>query len=267
MLNIVIPITKNLDKYRNLLEGVAGSFDIKVLLGVKHDLYQAVVNEFGQVENFDLFEFDNGADKEEIINAMQDYLVDGSIMILRKPISVKEFDKIIKSDRDIVTSKKVRTKFQTFLLNFWQKITKMILGVKMYAGDYSMVLFSQDIADVVMRTGNLSYSSRVNRWKGIKQGVITTEERADKQEIDHKLNVRNILLAVILIAIGAIVTTVVSIFVDMTIIIGLFLFCLDAICLCVAGILIVIVIFTNLTGKKHYNKALIMNKNVKSEEV
>lgn len=260
MLNVVIPITSNIEKYYDFLNGIADAFDIQVCVGVSHKYYQELINRYQYIDNFKLFEFDNREGKEQMINAMQDYLENGSIMVLRKPISLKEFEKIIKSESDIVTCKKSRTTVKTFFFKIWQKITKVLLGVKTYAGDFSMVYFNDDIADVVMRTGNLSYSSRVNRWKGIRQGVITTDAPADKLEKDHALNVKYLLFAIALFAVGAVVTAIVSIFVKMTIIIGLFLFCLDAICASIGGILLIMMIFTNMTGKKQYGKAIIMNK-------
>lgn len=266
MINVIIPFVEGIDKYRNLLESIEDADDIKVYLGIKHNNYDSVINEFGDAENFNFFEFDVSADKEQMINAIQDYIIDGSILILRKPISVNEFEKIVGSDRDVVTSKKNRSKFKTFIFGLWQKITKMVLGVKMYAGNYSVIYLNEDIADVALSTGNLSYSTRVNRWKGIKQGIITTAAAEEKTKKSPVVNLKYILLSLLLVVLGAAVTAVVSIFVDMTIMIGLFLFCLDAVCVAVALILITMLIFTNMVGKKQCSKAIIMNSIVKNEE-
>ncbi|MBQ8908952.1 MAG: hypothetical protein IJY90_01485 [Clostridia bacterium] len=267
MLNIVIPLNVSIDKYRHLLDAVAGSNEINVLLGVKHEQYAAVLNEYGHLENFNFFEFDNPTSQEQMINSMQEYIVEGPILILRKPVTLKEYNKFVNSDRDIVTSKKVRSKFKSFVFNLWQKLTKLIFGVKMYAGDYSTIFFNSDIANVVLSTGNLSYSSRVNRWKGIRQGVVTTEAKEEKHKMDKTSALKYILAVVGLITVGVAVTTVVSLFVDMTIMIGLFLFGLVGICVAVSLILIAMLIFNTLVGKKQYGQAIVMDKRVKSEGV
>jgi len=265
MLNVIIPITGEIAGHRALLDALDGALNVQVYIGVRNDIYDSVLNEYGDKNNFNFFDFDKNTNKEEMINAIQDYLEEGSILILRKPVSIEEFEKIVNSDRDVVTSKRERSKCKAFIFNTWQNLIRMILGVKMYAGDYSVVYMNEDIADVAMSTGNLSYSSRVNRWKGIKQGVITTRA---KDEIEYKRtnNLKYMLLAILLLVLGAGVTTVVSIFAQMSIIIALFLFCLDAVCLAIAFILIVMRIFTNLVGKKQCSKAFIMNKKVQNKE-
>ena len=75
MLNIVIPVIGNVEKYRKPLTATANAFDVKVFIGVQHATYQSVANEFGKVENFNLFEFDEKASKEQMINSMQEYIL------------------------------------------------------------------------------------------------------------------------------------------------------------------------------------------------
>ncbi|MBO5394938.1 MAG: hypothetical protein J6A28_03435 [Clostridia bacterium] len=266
MLNILIPVTKGFEKYHKTLEVLADAYDIKVFLGLESQIYQSALAQYGNVSNFDLFEFDDGTDKEEMLNALQDYLTSGQILILRKPISEKEFEKIIKSDRDVVTAKVARSGFKSFMFRLWQNITKLLLGVKMYAGDTSVIYFNSDISDVVLNSSNLSYSSRVNRWKGIRQSVVTCEAENDIKQIDRQMTAKNTIIASILVSIGAVVTTLVSIFVPMTVLIAMLLVALDGICVAVAFILVVMLIFTNMTGKKQQRKAIILNDNIEDGE-
>ena len=147
----------------------------------------------------------------------------------------------------------------------WQKLTKLILGVKMYAGDTSAILFNKDFAEMIIHSENLSYSTRVNRWKAIKQAVITVKGEGDKVKIDKALNVKYSVLAALLVAVGAVVTSMVCVFADVSIIVGLLLFCVDAICVAVAFILIVMLMFNNMTGKRQQKKAIILNRKVEGE--
>ncbi|MBP3345368.1 MAG: hypothetical protein J6K97_04110 [Clostridia bacterium] len=266
MINVVIPITKNYKNYHKILEALSGSFDIKVLLGVTGDDYSAAINEFQENENFQIFKFDKSADKEEMINALQEYIIDGSIMVLRKPVKAEEFDKMIGLERDVVTCKKVRNKFSAFMFKMWQRFTKLVLGVKMYAGDTSAIYFNDDISDVVVRSGNLSYSSRVNRWKGIKQAVLTVEGEAEKASVDKKANFTYILTTVLLIAAAVVITTCVCVFAKVTILLGLVLFCIDAIAVAISVILMTMLAFNNITGKRNVRKAIILDQKVKEDE-
>lgn len=267
MLNIVVPITNKFDKYREMLSFMAKTTNTNVFLGVTSEFYATAIAEYGEFENFDFYEFDNGTNKESIINTLQDYLMEGAIMVLRKPLNKKEFEKIVNSDRDVVTAKVVRSKFKAWLHSTWQKISKLILGVREYAGEPSIVYFNEDLADVVVNSNNLSYSSRVNRWKGIKQAVITIDSETDQRKNDVPMLLKYTLIAALLVAVAVTVTTLVAVLVPVSIVVVLLLVCLDAICVAVAFILVVMAIFTNMTGRKQQAKSIILNKKAKEIEI
>ena len=260
MVNVVIPINKDVEKYRQLLDDLRGSYDINVHIGVTLDQAPMIENEYIEAENFNVCVFENKSNKEEIINALQDSLEKGVLVILRRPIQTKELNKMISLGRDVVTCKKERGKVAGFFFRLWQRILSMILSVRLYPGDTSAICFGEDIADVVRSANNLSYSTRVNRWKGLRQAVVTCQGSGEKYEIDAKQNLKYILIALSLLIVGVTVTTCVALFANITIFIGLLLFCLDGICLSVAVILMIMMAFGCATGKKNYNKAMLIRR-------
>lgn len=260
MLNIIVPIVDKFDKYRDMFSFLSKTPNLRIMIGATAEYYPTAIAEYGEIEGFEFYEFDDGTEKESIINTLQDYLMDGEIMVLRKPLKEKEFEKIVNSDRDVVTAKVVRGKVKTWFHSMWQKLTKLILGVRSYAGDPSVIYFNSDLADVVLSSNNLSYSSRVNRWKGIKQAVITIDSQTDKKKTDVPMLLKYSLIAAALVIVGVAVTTVVAIFVPVSFVVILLLVCLDAVCISVAFILVVMGIFTNMTGRKYQRKSIILNK-------
>ena len=110
---------------------------------------------------------------------------------------------------------------------------RLCLGVRLYDGDTSAIYFGEDLATVLAQSNNLSYSSRVDRWRGVEQSSVIVEGEPVKTEVDKKENIKYLLYGLLTLMLGVAVTTVVAIFAKVSVIIGLFLFCLDAICFAV----------------------------------
>lgn len=254
MLNVVVPIVNNSKRYVKLLTSLSNVNGVNVFVGYvtsqKNDLLSVEGN------NFNFIEFKDGSHREEIINSLQKYLGDGAILILRKPITVNEFNSFANTKRDIVTCRRTLTKIQSFFMGLWQKILKLCLGVKLYDGDTSAIYFGDDISSVVLNSSNLSYNSRVNRWKGVDQDTIVVEGDKVKADKDTKTNINSMIISFIALLIGVVVTTIVSIYATVNIIVGLLLFCLDVICLSVILIFAIMTIFNNIVGKKQYGYAV-----------
>ena len=243
MVNVVVPITNNAKRYKKILSSLSRANNVVVLVGVVSNQ----INElnFLDSENIYIIEFQDGSKMEEIINGLQKYISVGSIMIMRKPISENEFNSFVNNNKDVVTCRRNLSSFKAILFNFWQKILKTFLGVRLYEGDASVIYFAEDIASVILSSSNLSYNSRVDRWRGIEQGTVVVEGESVKTETDKKANIRNFIISLIAIAVAVSVTTVVSIFARVNLIVGLLLFCLDFIALAIVLILLVITIFNN----------------------
>lgn len=259
MVNVIIPITNNAKRYKKILSSLSRANNVVVLVGVVSNQ----INElnFLDSENIYIIEFQDGSKMEEIINGLQKYISVGSIMIMRKPISENEFNSFVNNNKDVVTCRRNLSSFKAILFNFWQKILKTFLGVRLYEGDASVIYFAEDIASVILSSSNLSYNSRVDRWRGIEQGTVVVEGESVKTETDKKANIRNLIISLIAIAVAVSVTTVVSIFARVNLIVGLLLFCLDFIALAIVLILLVITIFNNIVGKKQFGYALEISQN------
>ncbi len=254
MLNVVVPIVNNSKRYVKLLTSLSNVNGVNVFVGYvtsqKNDLLSVEGN------NFNFIEFKDGSHREEIINSLQKYLGEGAILILRKSITVNEFNSFANTKRDIVTCRRTLTKIQSFFMGLWQKILKLCLGVKLYDGDTSAIYFGDDISSVVLNSSNLSYNSRVNRWKGVDQDTTVVEGDKVKADKDTKTNINSMIISLIALLIGVVVTTIVSIYATVNIIVGLLLFCLDVICLSVILIFAIMTIFNNIVGKKQYGYAV-----------
>ena len=259
MVNVIIPITNNAKRYKKILSSLSRANNVVVLVGVVSNQ----INElnFLDSENIYIIEFQDSSKMEEIINGLQKYISVGSIMIMRKPISENEFNSFVNNNKDVVTCRRNLSSFKAILFNFWQKILKTFLGVRLYEGDASVIYFAEDIASVILSSSNLSYNSRVDRWRGIEQGTVVVEGESVKTETDKKANIRNLIISLIAIAVAVSVTTVVSIFARVNLIVGLLLFCLDFIALAIVLILLVITIFNNIVGKKQFGYALDISQN------
>ena len=256
MVNIIIPISNNAKQFEEIMKRLTHFESVRVHVGVCESEYKEMKNNFSENENFQIHCFANGSHIEEMINSLQMYLEIGNTMIMRKPISMDEFNKFISQRKEVVTCSRKMGKVKTFFFNLWQKILKLFLGVKLYEGDPSVIYMNEDITAVLSQSNNLSFSSRADRWKGISQGVVETIAQPTKTPVDTKKNFYYILSIVISLALASVVTTVVCIFAKMSIIIGLLVACLDIIAVAVSVILGVMIAFNNTVGKKHFSHAI-----------
>lgn len=254
MINILIPITQNAKGYKKIIADLSSNEEAEIFIGVISSQKNAL--QYPNRDNIHVIEYDNAAKREEIINSMQKYIQVGELFIIRKPITYNEFKDFLKNDRDIVVCKTNLSPIKKFFFMIWQKILRLCLGVRLYDGDTSAIYFGEDLAAVLAQSNNLSYSSRVDRWRGVDQGSVIVEGEPVKTEVDKKENIKYLLFGLLALILGAAVTTVVAIFARVNVIVGLFLFCLDAICLAVFLLLLVVIIFNTVVGKKKFSSAL-----------
>lgn len=253
MLNVLIPIVSNVKAYQKLLSALNSADNLNVLVGITSSL-KSQLTSIG--ENVYVIEYEDGSSRESIINGLQKYLEEGAVMILRKPITIEEFNNFIRTKKDVVVCKKNEGKVKQFITFIWQKLLKLFLGIKLYEGDTSVILFGEDVSSIFSSINDLSFSSRVDRWKGLEQGVVEVKGSAVKTEIDKMAVIKYMIIALISLIISVVVTTCVSLFVPMSIIIGLLLFCLDIISLTIICIMVVLILFNFSVGKKHFQNAV-----------
>ncbi len=254
MVNVIVPICKDGKNYIKILEKLSNISSVRVILGVTEDEKEKIY-QFADQENISFHVFEKGSKTEEIINSLQKYIEQGSVMIMRKPIKMEEFNRFISQRKDIVTCERKMGKVKAFFFMLWQNILKLFLGVRLYAGNPSVIYFSEEISAVLAQSYNLSYSSRVDRWRGIEQAVVQVDGDDVKTPVDKKSNLKYIIGGAICLAVATVVTVFVCIFAQMSIIIGLLLACLDIIALATALIMAVMIGFNTTVGNKKFKDA------------
>lgn len=257
MINVIVPIIDKSKKFDEILKKLSQQEEIKVFIGVVENLYNDLLLKVGESDNISIIKFSNGSRREEIVNALQNHIQGGSIMIMRRPIKIDEFNKFISSKKDVVTCRRDLDRFKGFIFLLWQKILRFFLGLRLYDGDPSVIYINADISSVTAASGNLSFATRANRWRGIEQDVVTVSGKEKvKSEYDKKdIAVYSIVSALLLIA-AVTVTTCVSVFTNVSIIVGILLISLDLVCVAIAFILLVIMLFNLLVGKKMFKSAM-----------
>lgn len=255
MINIVVPITdKNKDKFESLLSRLDGQEDIEVFVGLEQKNSE-IARLFEESDNIYLSQFEDGTKIEPMINSMQKFIKGGARIVLRKPISLDELNKFITCKHDLATCTITRSKFKTFIFNFWQAILRLCLGVKEYEGDTSVVYLSEDISAVVSESENLSFATRANRWRGVEQTTIEVKDKPVEKEINKKTITKYSIIAGLSLLLGIIVTTVLCLTIDISVLVGLLIVCLDLICLAITVLTTIITIFNARVGLKKVQEA------------
>lgn len=253
MLNVLVPITNNAEKFQKLLSQLSGDEQISIRIGITKS--QSSNLSLIESENVSIFEFKDTAKREEILNSLSENLQVGEVMVLRKPISFEEFQKFYSCNKDIAVCKENRGRAGEFFHRIWQKILKTVLGVKLYEGDSSVIKFNENIGAVLTQTNDFSYATRVDRWKGLTTEAIETKEAPAKAERDKKFIIICSIVAVVAFLIGLATTLCISLLTKVNIMGGLLLFCLDAICLATTLIMFIMIGFNCRVGKKYNKKA------------
>lgn len=262
MINIIVPIIdKNKDKYLSLLSRIDGLEDINVYVGIEEKNIGQIAN-FEDSENIFVTTFENDSKMEGMINSLHHYIGVGATLVLRKPITIEELEKFINCRRDVATCKVERSKVKSFIFYIWQSILRFFLGIKEYEGDTSVVYLNEDISTVIGESGNLSFSSRANRWRGIEQTIIDVKGGTVKKEIDKKSVIKFSLIAIFSLLVGIIVTTVVCLTIKVSVIVGLLLICLDIICLSISLLTIIMLVFNSRIGVKHVEEANVISSDI-----
>lgn len=258
-MNIVIAVNdRNKDKFNSLLKELDGQ-NVQVFVGIEEKNAQCIA-EFNESENIYISKFQDGCKKESMINGLQKYVQPGATLVLRKPITLEEVQLFLGCNRDVATCKVQRSKIKAFFFGLWQVVLKFFLGVREYEGETSAVYINNDISSVVGESGNLSFSTRVNRWRGIEQTTIEVKGQPAEKETDKKPIIKYSIIAITSILLAIIVTTVLCLTVNVGIVIGLLIVCLDVICLAISIMTIIIAVFNSRIGKKNPEEAVESDK-------
>lgn len=184
MKNIIIPVTE--EKMVPFVESIKKIKELKIIVGVTAGLADKINK--SRSKNFVLKIFEDGSKKEEIINSLKDELDEGQVLICRKEIEVEEVENFFDSSSDITICSIKRNKVQKFFFKLCQDLMMLLFGFNLYDGDISVICFGQKLFNVLTNIENLSYSSRVNKWKGVEIKAIDIKSPPAKKEF-NKLKV------------------------------------------------------------------------------
>lgn len=204
MNNIILPVISDYEKAQEFVKSIKRK-DCVFLVGTT----KSGEKFFKNSKYVKVFVFKEQSKKEEIINSLSQNIENGKIIVLRKLINAGELDKFISSSTDItVCATKKLNKFCQFFYNIWQKIIRLMFDFSFFEGDVSVVALSENASMVAKNLNNLSYATRINRWKGMTQSAVETSSKPAKKEYDKvKLNV--MLVGWILLFFAIIASTVV----------------------------------------------------------
>lgn len=257
MNNIILPVVSDCEKAAEFIKSIKRK-DCTFYVGLTSENSTKIKSS----KYVKVFVYKNGSKKEEMINSLSHEIGDGPIIILRKLITKEELDKFISSQTEItVCETKKLNKVSAFFYKLWTKLVRALFGFVFFEGDISVVAISENLAPVAKNISNLSYATRINRWKGISQSKVATSSPAAKKEYDvARANVMIVGWICLFLAVVA-STAVYFIFCPATFL-AAFLWA-AALLLSTLSLLIAIIVYLlNVkTGKRIFNDALKENKN------
>ena len=173
MTNILMPLCGNFDEANKLFKSFKKN-DCVFLVGLE----QKNAGKVKSSKFVKVFVYKNGSKREEMLNALGDEAQEGKIVICRKVIKKEELEKFISSQTDVtLCAKKKPNAFANLIHRWWQKFVRLVFDISFFDGDVSVIAFSENISQVARRVKNLSYDSRVNRWKGVSVSQVETSKR------------------------------------------------------------------------------------------
>ena len=250
MNNIIIPIV---DKSMITFAEEAKKRDDFVVIGIVKSLEKELKKT--RKQNVVIKVFEDGSKKEEIINSLRDELVEGKVLICRKEITPQEIEKFFNSNADIMTVKQKRNKFQEFIFGIWQTFVRMLFGFEFFNGDVSVICFNSNLFPVIKNISNLSYSSRINKWKKVEIHEIETISPPAKKEYD-KVKTNAMLYGWIFVFLSVVASAFVYFyFVKATFLTGFLYFCAILIAFVMMFIAVAIYYLNIRCGQRAFGKA------------
>ncbi len=196
MINVLVPIVDNELAYQQMLDELSKQKDVKIYCGVRESLKDKI----NFPKGVDVKTFNSKSKKEEILNSLStDSMQEGGVMVLRRPISLEEFESLKASDADIVRLQKHRSKFAEFWTNLWKKIIRAIFAF-FYFEDISAIYFKENMFKLVKNLNNLSYITRIDRFIGYKQETIESSVKPPKKDYDVFMNVAQLVISILFVA-------------------------------------------------------------------
>ena len=100
----------------------------------------------------------------------------GRIMVVRRPLTQDEFERLSTSEKDIAVLKRKRGKLVAKIKKMIEKIIKKFFSFT-YFEDISAICYKENLFYLLSVCGNFSMATRVNRYVGIEIEEIETQEK------------------------------------------------------------------------------------------
>lgn len=186
MINLLFPVTSLNDEVKDFFLDTRKRKDVKLFVGVT-EKFKDEFKTNAKFPNVKIVVFKDNSKKEEIINGLADYIDKGKMFIVRTPISQKEVDMFVASKTEITfCAPKKRSSVANFFHKLGQKIIKMLFGFTTYDGDVSAIMFGESTSEIIREGKNISYATRVNRWRGYSTSTVEIEGERVKLEYNKK---------------------------------------------------------------------------------
>lgn len=189
MINIIVPIVERVKEYQTFIDK-ASKRGVKIFVGIRESL----AGEFKANKNTEIHIYTDKSKKEEIINSLHSCkMAYGKVLIVRRPLTDTEYEKLTTSNKDIVTLKAKHNKFVKAIKNFATNVIRRIFAFSFFE-DISAICYGENMFDLLSVCANLSMASRINHYVGLDIEEIVTTEKPVKKEYNKFKNVLKFLI-------------------------------------------------------------------------
>ena len=180
MLNVIVPITENPEKFSDFIKKHAGK-NVKFYVGVTEGLAEKLP----KISGAEVHVYKNGTKKEEILNALHKLgIKKGKILVVRRPLEDEEFEKLSNSKAEVSSLRTHHNKFVSFFKNLARKIIRRVFSF-LYFEDISAVCFSENLFELMSVCPDLSMATRINRYVGVEVAEYESTQKPVKKEFSH----------------------------------------------------------------------------------
>ena len=192
MINLIIPITENLEEYVEFVKK-HNDKQTKIYVGLTEELHKSWTN----IPRVEVHVYKNEANREQILNALHKIpKKKGELFVVRRPLTDEEYENLVSSEYDVSTLKRKHNKFVSFFKNLARTIIRKIFAFS-YFDDISAVRYSEDMHELVESFPNLSMASRINRYVGLDVEEIETDQKPAQPLYDKFYNGMWLALAIL----------------------------------------------------------------------
>lgn len=187
MINILIPIVEQNSAFSEFIDKIAGR-GVKIFVGISEDV------KLDFHKNVEVHVFAKGSNVEEILNALHScQMKKGRILIIRRPLTDDEYQKLTTSQKDIATLRPHHNKLVSFFKKTLMSVVKRFFAFS-YFEDISAICFGESMFELLSVCNNISMASRVNRYIGVEAEEIETTQKQVRKEYSRWKNILLFLL-------------------------------------------------------------------------